>query len=91
MPPPIGCGFGPVDEGLSVISRERVFAQYWLHPDDFYEERRHKSEKCAEVLAPERVDAGLIEGAYVANHVALAEFQRLNSELSVRVRGDMFF
>jgi hypothetical protein len=84
-------GFRPVAGGLSVISKERVFARYWTHPDDPYEEMRHKSEKCAEVLVPDRVDPGLIDGAYVANQAALVEFQRLNSELSIRVRGDMFF
>jgi hypothetical protein len=84
-------GFRPVAGGLSVISKERVFARYWTHPDDPYEEMRHKSEKCAEVLVPDRVDPGLIDGAYVAKQAALVEFQRLNSELSIRVRGDMFF
>ncbi|HLE62840.1 MAG TPA: DUF4433 domain-containing protein [Pyrinomonadaceae bacterium] len=83
--------FWPVTDGLSVISRERLFARYWTHPDDFYEERRHKSEKCAEVLVPDRVDGQFIAGAYVANQVALLEFQRLNSQLPVNIRGDMFF
>lgn len=83
--------FLPVAGGLSVISRERVFARYWLHPDDPYDEMSHKSEKCAEVLVPDRVDAQFIVGAYVANQAALMEFQRLSSQLPVRIRGDMFF
>jgi len=83
--------FWPVIDGLSVISRERVFARYWLHPDDPYDEMSHKSEKCAEVLVPDRVDGQFIAGAYVANQAALIEFERLNSQLPVRVRGDMFF
>ncbi len=78
-------------DGLSVISQERVFARYWTHPDDPYDELSHKSEKCAEVLVPDRVDVQFIAGAYVTNQVALLEFQRLNSQLPVRVRGDMFF
>jgi len=84
-------GFRPMSGGLSVISAERVFARYWIHPEDPFEEMRHKSEKCAEVLVPDRVDVRLITGAYVANQVALAEFQPLDSELSVRMRSDMFF
>ena len=84
-------GFRSVSGGLGVISKERVFARYWIHPDDPYEEMRHKSEKCAEVLVPDRVDSQLVVGAYVANPVALAEFQNLNSRLSVRIRSDMFF
>ena len=83
--------FWPVTDGLSVISRERVLARYWTHPDDPYDEMKHKSEKCAEVLVPDRVDVRYIIGAYVANPVALAEFQRFNSQLSVLVRSDMFF
>jgi len=83
--------FWPVTDGLGVISRERVFARYWLHPDDPYEEMSHKSEKCAEVLVPDRVDGQFITGAYVSNQAALLEFQRLNSQLLVSIRGDMFF
>ena len=83
--------FWPVTDGLGVISRERVFARYWLHPDDPYDEMSHKSEKCAEVLVPDRVDGQFITGAYIANQAALLEFQRLNSQLPVSIRGDMFF
>jgi hypothetical protein len=84
-------GFWPVSRGLSIVSRERVLARYWTHPGDPYEEMRHKSEKCAEVLVPERVDVKLISGAYVASQIALDEFQRSCSQLSVRIRSDMFF
>ena len=84
-------GFWPVADGLSIISRERVFARYWTHPDEPYDEMSHKSEKCAEVLVPDRVDVQLIVGAYVANQEALATFQRLNSRLPVSIRSDMFF
>ena len=84
-------GFFPVAHGLSVISRERVFARYWTHRDDPYDEMNHKSEKCAEVLVPDRVDVQFIAGAYVANPAALAEFERQNFQLPVRVRGDMVF
>jgi hypothetical protein len=63
-----------VTHGLTVINAERVFARYWLHPDDPYEEMSHKSEKCAEVLIPERVDVQFIVGAYVANQAAQLEF-----------------
>lgn len=84
-------GFFSVTQGLSVINRERVLARYWIHPNDPYDEMSHKSEKCAEVLVPDRVDVQFIAGAYVANQVALEEFQGRNSQLPVRVRGDMFF
>jgi len=83
-------GFFTVAQGFSVINRERVLARYWIHPDP-YDEMSHKSEKCAEVLVPDRVDVQFIAGTYVANQVALEEFRRLNFQLPVRVRGDMFF
>lgn len=83
--------FWRAGDGLSVISRERLFARYWTHPDDPYDEMSHKSEKCAEVLVPDRVDVRFIVGAYVANQVALVEFQRVNSQLPALIRGDMFF
>jgi hypothetical protein len=84
-------GFFSVTQGLSVINRDRVLARYWIHPNDPYDEMSHKSEKCAEVLVPDRVDVQFIAGAYVANQAALAEFERQNFQLPVRVRGDMFF
>lgn len=83
--------FFPVVAGLSAISNDRVFAKYWTHPNDFYEERLHKSQKCAEVLVPQRVDTKLITGAYVANQTALEAVAAVNSMLSVRIRSDMFF
>src|SRR3989338_5075248 len=84
-------GFFSVTQGLSVINRERVLARYWIHTNDPYDEMSHKSEKCAEVLVPDRVEAHFIAGAYVANQDALLAFQLLNSALPVRIRGDMFF
>ncbi|HEX8845156.1 MAG TPA: DUF4433 domain-containing protein [Pyrinomonadaceae bacterium] len=84
-------GFWPVTEGLARIGLERVFAKYWTHPDDPYEQMRHKSEKCAEVLVPDCVAAQLVVGAYVANQTALASFQALNTGLPVQIRSSMFF
>src|SRR5262249_36157033 len=83
--------FSPVASGLSVVSRERVFARYWLHPDDPYDAMSHKPEKSQQVIVPVRADALFISGASVANQVSLTEFQRVNSQLPVRIRDDMFF
>ena len=82
--------FSAVEEGLRQISRDRVFARYWTHPDP-YEEMSHKSEKCAEVLIPNRVEAHFICEAYVANQAALAAFNALNVELPVSINSAMFF
>ncbi len=83
--------FLPVNEGLETIDRDRLFARSWKHPEDMYEEMSHKSEKCAEVLVPDRAEAQFVMGAYVANQTALAAFQALGTGLPVRIRGDMFF
>jgi hypothetical protein len=83
--------FLPVDDGLKDIDRERLFARSWKHPEDMYAEMNHKSEKCSEVLVPDRVEARLVVGAYVANQNALTAFQALGTGLPVRIRGDMFF
>ena len=73
------------------IDKDRVFARYWTHGENQYEEWRHKSEKCAEVLVPDRVNPGYILGAYVANQIAFNAFQVLNSGLPVSIRSNMFF
>jgi len=82
-------GFWPVTAGLAQIASERVFAKYWTHGDP-YEQMNHKSEKCAEVLVPDRIAAQFMIGAYVANQTALASFQALNTGLPVQILG-MFF
>ena len=84
-------GFWPMSGGLSVINKELVFARYWTHPNDPYEEMRHKSEKCAEVSVPNSVDVRYIVGAHVANKDALQTFQRQNSQLPVSIHSVMFF
>jgi hypothetical protein len=83
--------FFSVGEGLKALDRDRVFARYWTHPEDLFEEMRHKSEKCAEVLVPDCVMPSFLLGAYVANEVALQKFQQLNIGLPVCIRSDIFF
>ena len=82
-------GFWPVPDGVARLDSERLFARYWTHTDP-YEQMNHKSEKCAEVLVPDRVAAQFMVGAYVANQTALVAFQALNTGLPVQIRG-MFF
>jgi len=83
--------FSSVKEGIKRIDRERVFAQFWKHPDDPFDEMRHKSEKCAEVLVPNYVDPCNIIGAYIANEVALVNFQKFCINLAVYIKNDIFF
>ena len=83
--------FLPPVEGLEAINRDRLFVRSWKHPEDMYDEMSHKSEKCAEVLVPDRVEVRFVVGAYVANQNALRTFQALERALPVRIRNDMFF
>lgn len=82
--------FSPVNEGLGSINRDRIFSRYWKHTDQ-YEEMSHKSEKCAEVLVPDRITPDFIIGAYVVDDAAMILFRDLNSGLPVSIKSDMFF
>ena len=82
--------FDKVAEGLTAIDKDRLFAKYWTHQNQ-YEEWKHKSIKCAEVLVPNKVDPACITGVYVANEVALDAFNKLNIELTVEIKSDIFF
>ncbi len=57
--------FGPPDEMLPRLDRNRIFARYWNH-DDPMESYRHKGEMCAEVLVPGSVPPDYITGIYVS-------------------------
>jgi hypothetical protein len=73
------------------IDRNRVLARYWTHPQDPFDEARHKSEKCAEVLVPDYVPSQYLRGAYVANSRALAAFNALGISLPVKINSSIFF
>jgi len=79
-----------LDDGLSLLKAEEVFARFWLNKGDQIEEYRLKGVKCAEVLVPGRVGVNLITGVYVENATALRLFQQVSS-LSVEIRPDIFF
>jgi hypothetical protein len=83
--------FYPANEGLIAINRERLFARYWTHPGNQYEEWSHKSYKCAEVLVPNKIDAKYILGAIVANQMALESLRNIESELPIEIKGGIFF
>jgi hypothetical protein len=57
--------FRPSPEGLDQINEELVFAEFWTDADPIRKFQKTTA-KCAEVLAPDRVAAELISGAYVS-------------------------
>lgn len=83
--------FYTVEAGLEAIDKDKLFTQYWTHPENLFDEWAHKSIKCAEILVPEKVDPKYITGAYVANDQALLFFQQLNIRLTVCIKSGIFF
>lgn len=83
--------FSPSPDGLSLIDREMVFAEYWTHPADQIAEWRHKSIKCAEVLVPDSVDPTYISGAYVSNAGSAEALAQQAPGLQVTINAHLFF
>ncbi len=82
--------FEPAPSGLSIVDRERTFARYWT--DNvmavYY---RKKSQKCAEVLVPDRVPPKHLQGAYVSCGQARDVLEKLQTGLAITVDADLFF
>lgn len=64
--------FGPSPQGLDMIDKEKVFADWW---NGGWEERRLR---CAEVLVPDSVPPEYLLGAYVSCEEAKQRFEGLN-------------
>ncbi len=57
--------FMPSPEGLTIVDRERTFAEWWTHADQV-EQWSHSAQKCAEVLVPDTVPASYVLCQYYA-------------------------
>lgn len=69
-----------VEEGLSLIDKEELFAEYWTH-DNPMEERYHRQRMMAEVLVPDVVPPKYILGTYLHsdhNLTPLSKYERLD-------------
>jgi hypothetical protein len=84
-------GFYPAPSGLRKIDRALVFAEYWTHPNDAIEEWLHGSIICSEVLVPDRIDPGLIMGAYVSCTGAKATLEAMEVDIPVTINSHLFF
>ena len=83
--------FGPAPAALALVDGDRVFAEYWTHPNDQIEEWIHKSIKCAEVLVPDRVGPTLVTGAYVSCAASRDALLAVAPRLRVSVNAHLFF
>ena len=86
--------FKPAPNGLAIVDRDLVFAEYWTHLDDPIKEYRHKGVKCAEVLVPDRIEPRFIVGTYVScpgSRDALMGMFAGATGVEVVVNGHLFF
>lgn len=83
--------FRPAPEGLAMIKRKRVFAEYWTHPDNDVEELEHKRVMCAEILVPNAVDAAMITGVYVASDEIATSISSRVTNVRATAREYLFF
>lgn len=83
--------FSNFPDGLELIDKDVLFAQYWKHPEDQIREWEHISIKCAEVLVPDKIDASCILGACTSCTEACNFFQEKNSTIPVIINAYMFF
>lgn len=70
---------------------DAIYAMDWRHPGDEIAYRRHKAQKCAEVLVPHRVEPRFMTGAYVANDVAAVRLMSAGFSWPVSSNPQLFF
>ena len=82
--------FHSVNEGLPLIDRDLVFAQYWTHENPIEQDRR-KALQCAEVLVPHVVEPTFIIGSWVSCQAAADALATLGFTLPIDQRPSAFF
>lgn len=70
---------------------DEIFAIDWRHPDDRIAYLRHRSQKCAEILVPHKVDPSYIAGAYVVDAEAGKRLKNRGFASGVSVNRVLFF
>ncbi len=73
-----------------LLDFDSIFAMDWRHSNDPIAYRRHRLQKCAEVLIPHMVDPRFLLGAYVANQDVASRLLQI-CHLSVTIDPGMFF
>ena len=74
-----------------VLDFDAIYAMDWRHPNDPVAYYRHSSQKCAEVLVPQRVETRYLTGAYVVDDAARKRVEILGLTLPVTVNPVLFF
>ena len=76
--------------GLSKVTGEWVFAEYWTDPDQITQWRKAAA-KCAEVLVPRRIEPNMIQGAYVSCAESMTALSGVGFALPIAIDGHLFF
>ncbi len=74
-----------------LLDFDAIYAIDWRHPGNPAAYFRHSSQKCAEVLVPQWVNAGLLAGAYVVDDAAKKRLEALGLALPVTTDAMIFF
>ncbi|MBN1984333.1 MAG: DUF4433 domain-containing protein [Chitinivibrionales bacterium] len=82
--------FQPSPYGLSIVQKDRTFAEDW-RDEDKIQYLRNKFHKCAEVLIPGKVDPRYIFGSYTANSEAQELLLKHGFKKPIEVNKHLFF
>ena len=74
-----------------MLDFDAIYAMDWRHPDNQIAYWRHRSQKCAEVLVPHRVEPGYLTGAYVVDDAAAGRLAALGFTLPITPNPVLFF
>jgi hypothetical protein len=74
-----------------LLDFDAIYAMDWRHPGNPAAYYRHSSQKCAEILVPDRVESRFLTGAYVIDHAARDRLEALGLGLTVTPNPVLFF
>jgi hypothetical protein len=74
-----------------LLDFDAIYAMDWRHPGNPAAYYRHSSQKCAEILVPDRVETRFLTGAYVTDHAARERLESLGLGLTVTPNPVLFF
>lgn len=76
---------------LDNIDYDTVHARYWTNHADWRDKMKHRSQKSAEVLVPDRVSPEFIVGAHASCEESAMGMRAIMGELNVQVVPYVFF
>jgi hypothetical protein len=74
-----------------LLDFDAIYAMDWRHPGNPAAYYRHSSQKCAEVLVPQRVQTEFLTGVYVVDDAAKKRLEALGLALPITANPVIFF